>query len=334
MKIAIVGLGYWGPNLLRNFSSLADTQCILYDANKEALERYHKLYGHPIANSYEEILADQSIDGVVIATPVETHFSLASDAMNAGKHVFVEKPMTYHPEESEKLVQIAQQCNKKLFVGHVFLYNPAVLQIKKWIDEQYLGELIYIHSMRTNFGPIRKDVDVLWDLCPHDISMFSYWCGSNATSVSANAQKHLPHDKNDVVFNTIHYENNISAHCHASWITPKKIRQVFVIGSERMLSWDDMNLQEPIRIYNRGIGHDHLKDLDFSQYIASIGDGDIHIPKIPHGEPLKNECMAFIDYCEGKSKALSDGQNGLDIVKTMHALEQSINQQGTKVDIT
>jgi predicted dehydrogenase len=333
MKIAIVGLGYWGPNLLRNFAGLADVELVLFDANPELAEKYGESYKVPIAKDYNSILSDKSIAAVVLATPVQTHFQLASDALKAGKHVFVEKPMTYIPNESEQLVEIAKENQVKLFVGHVFLYNPAVLKIKEWIDDGTLGDLIYIHSMRTNFGPIRKDVDVLWDLCPHDASIFSYWCGGGAVSASATGIKHLPHGKSDAVFGTLLYDNNVAAHCHASWITPKKIRQVIVVGSKKMLIWDDMNLQEPIRIYNRGIGHDHTEDIDFAQYISSIGDGDIHIPKIPHGEPLKNECQSFIDYCQGKGEALSDGKNGLDVVKTMHAIEKSIEQHGAMIKL-
>ncbi len=333
MKIAIVGLGYWGPNLLRNFSGLTDVELVLFDANSEIANKYGSSYDAAVAADYKSILDDSSIAAIVIATPVQTHFELVSQALKSGKHVFVEKPMTTLPKESEQLVQIAKENKVRLFVGHVFLYNPSVLKIKEWIDDGTLGDLIYIHSMRTNFGPIRKDVDVLWDLCPHDISIFSYWCDGEAISTSATGIQHLPHGKSDAVFSTLNYKNNVTAHCHASWITPKKIRQVIVVGTNKMLIWDDMNLQEPIRIYNRGIGHDHMKDIDFAQYISSIGDGDIHIPKIPHGEPLKSECQSFIDYCLGKSEAPSDGLNGLNVVKTMHAIEQSIQQNGSMVKI-
>ncbi len=334
MKIAIVGLGYWGPNLLRNFSNLDDCEIVAFDLDNARLSHFLKVYPKlQSVDSYQAILADSDIQGVVIATPVQSHHSLASQAMQAGKHVFVEKPLTQNVAEAEDLIRIAKETQRQLLVGHIYLFNSAVRQIGELINKGELGELLYIYSMRANLGPIRTDVDVLWDLAPHDLSIFRYWTDQQPRRVSATGMRFLPHDKCDGIFATYQYDNHLTAHCHCSWMTPKKIRHFMIVGTDKLLTWDEMNLQEPIRIYNKGVGAEHLRDMDFAQHIASLGDGDTLIPKIKSGEPLRMECQDFLDIIRGGENVISNGDCALEIVKALAATENSIRQGGSPVSI-
>lgn len=334
MKIGLVGLGYWGPNLLRNFLAIPDLDIIICDKNPLILDKFLKKHkGLSGTLDVDELLCDPTIQGIVLATPVDSHFVLGKKVLEQGKHLFVEKPLTANLKEAQILFDLAETKKVALLTGHIFLFSPTIQYAKKMLENNELGELLYMHSIRTNLGPIRKDIDVLWDLAPHDVSIFNYWMGSYPEKVSAHGHSLLAHKKNDLIYCTFQYGNNVSAHCHCSWVTPKKIRQIMLVGSKKLLIIDDMNLQEPLRIHNKGIGSEALWDMDYVQYLSSQGDGDVFIPKIQLNEPLAQECLSFIERIKGGPKSLVEGHCGLDVVKCLVAAGKSIDLGGGIVEL-
>lgn len=322
MHIALIGVGYWGPNLLRNLHASQRCDITVVDLNQERLQRTQANYPSiQVSSDSDEVINDPKIDAVVIATPVASHETLIEKAILAGKHVFAEKPLTGDLKSSRRLQQLSREHQKILFVGHIFLYHPTVLKIKSWIDAGELGDIFTITSTRTNLGPIRDDVNALWDLAPHDLSIISYWLNAGPSSVSATGQAILREGHLDTVFANFNYPNNILAQVHVSWITPKKIRQFTIVGSKQLLIWDDMNVLEPVRLYNKGVGNT-FHDLNYLQHLSAVGDGEVRIPKMPMGEPLSQEVNAFLDLVEQNKLEQNKLDPNLDIaVDTVMALE-------------
>lgn len=338
IRIGVVGAGRWGPNLIRNFlahNHSSVTAVVDKDPIRQKMisDKYPEL---ALANSASELFARADVDAVVIATPTATHFALATQALEAGKHVFVEKPLATDSAQCRKLVALAQAREKVLFVGHIFVYNAGVRAAGKYISSGELGRILYIHATRTNLGPIRTDVNALWDLAPHDISILQTWLKENPTSVSANGACFINTNVEDTAFATYRYRSGVMANIHVSWLNPKKVREIVVVGEKKMLVWDDMDINSPIRIYDKAVDFDLSKEkvLDsFIEFRASIHEGDTLIPKIALNEPLSAECDAFLKAITIPGSSLSTGEEGTAVVQVLEATTQSMAKQGMPVEI-
>ncbi len=330
IQIAVVGLGHWGPNLARNFHLLPETNLhTLCDASPQRLEQVAARY--PAARrttDYESVLADPAIDAVVLATPVHTHHAMARAALSAGKHTFVEKPLARSSQEAQDLIDLAQAQGLILMVGHVFLYNAAVRQIKDYIDAGELGDIYYIYGQRLNLGIVRQDVNALWNFAPHDISIINYWLDSVPQQVDAHGHAYLQPDIEDVVFLHMDYPGGVAASVHVSWLDPNKVRRMTVVGSKKMVVYDDVSPDAKIRLYDKGV--DRLPGQGLGQY-ATFGEfqlllraGDILIPKLNFVEPLREECRAFARAIQTGEPPLADGHNGLAVVRVLEAADRAM----------
>lgn len=333
--LGIIGIGRWGPNILRNFASMEEVcvQMVCDTDNNRLLQIKERFPSVKTTTSLSDILEDSTIDCIIISTPTSTHFTLAKKFLESGHHVFVEKPLAMSSLECQQLIEIAEKKNKILFVGHTFKYNTGIRAAKEYIDSGELGKIYLIDANRTNLGPVRYDTNALWDLASHDISIFSYWIGDIPKSVSANGGCYLNENIEDVIYATFKYKNGIIAHVHASWLNPRKIREITVVGEKKMLVWNDMNLSEPIRIYNRGFDKDDDYHDTFGDFRLSIRKGEVIIPSIKLSEPLLKECEHFIECVKTGTEPFTDGQDGLNVVKALEAATESMKEQGRVVSI-
>lgn len=337
IKIGVIGCGYWGPNFVRNFAKLKGVS-VKYacDSSPERLSHIKALFPHITAvRNYSTVLKDRQVDAVVIATPAQAHYKLVKEALLNGKHVLVEKPVTVELKDARELIGLAAAKKKTLMVGHTFMYNAAVNKIKEILDNKELGRVYYIHSRRTNLGPLRKDVNAVWDLSPHDISIVTYLLGALPLEVSAYAQKFLSHKLEDVGFIILRYPRNVLVHIHVSWLDPKKIREMTIIGSRKMLVYEDTDPASPIRICDKGVmKKKYEKEYHtFRQFQLIIRDGLVSTPAVPQDEPLKRECRHFIDCLKFKRKPLSDGENGLQVLRVLEAINRSLIKRGAFVKL-
>jgi predicted dehydrogenase len=339
VKVAFVGLGYWGPNLLRNLSAFEDVELTaLCDFDLKRVESLRQRYC-PAARAvtdYHALADDPQVDAVIIATPISTHYELGSFLMSSGKHVFIEKPLARTTAECQSLIDLAARYHRVLMVGHVFEFNAAVQRIKQYIDEGELGKLFYVYSQRVNLGRIQHDVNALWSFAPHDISIMNYWFGQEPVRVSARGFSYLSPAIEDVVFMTLEYPNGVGAHLHLGWLDPRKVRLMSLVGSKKMLVYDDVSLDAKIQLYDKGVA-----DLDdflgspetFAEFQFHIRAGDLVIPTLQFSEPLQSECRHFIDCIQHGWKPLTDGYDGLRVVKVLEAAEQSLKNGGKTIDL-
>ncbi len=330
LTLAIVGAGYWGRNLIRIFSHHAAVRLkYIVDTNPKLLEQYSGEAEVVGQLDCREMLADSEVDAVVIATPAVTHFEIARDALIAGKHVFVEKPMTLQAEHAEELVRIADENNLRLMVGHLLLYHPCIETIRGYITNGDIGDVYYLYCQRLNLGKVRSDENALLSFAPHDISIALYLMGENPTSVSAYGQSYLQEGVEDVVFMNMHFPGNRIAHIHVSWLDPHKVRRTTVVGSKKMVVFDDMEPREKIKIYDKGVE----KSSNYGSYgeFLSLRDGNIYLPAIKMTEPLQIECNHFIDCIENGRTPLSDGRNGLMVTKVLACAQRSLKNRGVPV---
>jgi predicted dehydrogenase len=334
IRIALAGYGHWGPNYLRNLQHLEEIELsVVCDTNPVPLQKIRKQYPHlKTVSEFSSLLEDDKIDAVIIATPAATHYSLVKEALKARKHVLVEKPLALVVEEAEELVKLAQEEKKILMVGHTFLYNPAVRKMKEYIDNGLLGKIYYLQATRTHLGLIRNDVSAVWDLAPHDVSIFSYLLGKEPKKVSAVGMCHLNKKLEDVAFINFFYDQDILGNIHISWVDSNKLRQLAVIGSKARVLFDDLNPLERLRIFEKGVSIDKPYDT-FGEFQLLLRDGDILSPKIEAEEPLQNVCREFIDSIRTGKKPLADGMNGLQVVRAMCAIQKSIDREGEAVVI-
>lgn len=312
VNIAQIGVGYWGPNLLRNL--MMNKRCRVHAVAELSPERRDYVHGlYPavqITEDFDSICADQAIDAVVIATPVATHFKIGMKALEGGKHILVEKPLARSVAEVEELEKLAARKNLQVMVGHTFLYNAAVRYAKEFIDSGKLGQIRYIYSQRLNLGRIRSDVDALWNFAPHDISIIQYWLGDpNPLSVVRRGIGYIQPEVDDVVFLNIIYPNKIMANIHVSWLDPHRIRSMVIVGSERMVIYDDTE-ENKIAIYDKGIDRRATlgEGMDFDNQHFPLFDhrsGDVFLPKINFQEPLKVELDHFIDCISNGTECLT-----------------------------
>lgn len=334
IRLALVGYGHWGPNYLRNLQFMEEVEVVMVcDSNPVALRKIGKQYpAIKTVTDFNQILTEKGIDAVIIATPAKTHYELVKKAFQAGKHVLVEKPLALEVSEAEDLVRMAENLKKVLMVGHTFLYNPAVRKMKEYVDSGMLGKIYYLQASRTHLGLIRSDVSAVWDLAPHDVSIFSYLLGHQPKKVSAVGICHLHKDLEDVAFVNFFYDDGILGNIHISWVDSNKLRQVAVIGSKARILFDDLNPLERLRIFEKGISIDKPYS-SFGEFQLLLRDGDIHSPKVNAEEPLHNVCLEFVDCIRTGKKPLADGRNGLDVVRVMCAIQKSIASGGEPINI-
>lgn len=336
IKVGLIGYGYWGPNIARLIDE-SDRVELSYCADllDNSLNQIKQKYPHAVTTkNYKDILEDKSVLAVLIVTPTKSHYKIAKDCLLAKKHVFIEKPLTYSVKEAQELVKIASENNVLLSVGHVFLFNPAVRYIKKIIEKGDLGTIRHFHFQRRNLGPIRKDVNVLYDLAPHDISMLLYFINQKPKSVIATGESYLQEGIQDVVSASIKFEDKIMANIILSWIDPIKIRDITIVGSKKMLLFDDVNPSEKIKIFDKNANViEETRGVTFGEYQIALHSGDVYIPAIENKEPLKEEINHFIDCIIEKKKPLNDGKNGLQVVRILEALQNSLDNGSQEIKI-
>ncbi len=331
-RIALIGCGTWGMNFARVLVNQND--CIFVavaDLNPIALKRLDTLSKDVITYSdYNLILQNNDIDAVIISTPVSTHFEIAKASILAGKHIMCEKPLTLKNEESIALKDLAYKYNVILMVGHIFLYNDGIHYIKEAIDNKTLGNPLYMYFKRTGLGPVREDVDAIWDLAPHDISIANYLLNSMPISVTAFGNSYIKPGRVDVAFLMLEYQNNVFINIHVSWIDPTKQRQITIVGDKKMLVFDDVTITDKIRIYDKGVSY-QTQSGDFGEFQLAIRDGEIVIPNIKQNEPLKSEVAHFIECIIKGKKPFTDGENAVSIMTVLEAAKKSIKNNNTKI---
>jgi predicted dehydrogenase len=336
INIAVIGFGYWGPNMTRNFNAQTDGN-VLYvaDFRQNRLDVVNKLYpAIKTTKSAEDAINDPKTDAVVIATPVFTHFELAKKALNAGKHVLLEKPMTATSAEAEELIELAEKKGKVLMVDHTFLYTGAVEKIKELIDGNVIGKLQYIDSTRINLGLFQPDVNVLWDLAPHDISILNYLTDEKPHSVQAIGISHTNNGIENIAYLTLNYDSDMIAHFNCSWTSPVKIRQFLIGGNKKMILFDDTEPSEKIRLYDTSYHfEDKRADAEKHKILVDYRVGDISIPKVPMKEALGGVAKDFISAITKGTTPVSDYISGINVIKVLEASQISIKNKGKEVKV-
>jgi predicted dehydrogenase len=323
MKIGVIGLGYWGPNIVRNLISHKNVaKVVCCDSNPKRLESIRLRYPSvETVTDHKAILKDPSVVAVAVVTPVSTHYKLAKEVLEAGKHVLIEKPMTDSVRTSEELISIADRKKLVLMVDHTFVYTGAVRKIKELIDKGEIGDILYFDSVRVNLGLFQHDINVIWDLAPHDISIMDYVIGKNAEYVSAIGAKHY-NDIEDMAYLTVGFHNNVIAHFHVNWLSPVKVRRILIGGTKKMLVFDDMDPSEKVKVYDKGI--DINEEESVYQTLVQYRTGDMYAPQIGQTEALGLMCGEFLSsILEGK-KPLTDGCAGLKVVRILEASQKSL----------
>ena len=325
IKLGVIGYGYWGPNIVRNFLGHQDCKVVaVCDTNSAALARV--LGRHPgvqVTTEVDDIVTSPEIDAVAIVTPVSYHYELAKRALENGKHVFVEKPFTATSAQAEELVELAERKNLQIMVDHTFLFTGAVRKIKQLVDDGTLGPLYYYDSTRVNLGLFQHDVNVLWDLAPHDLSIMDYLVGLEPDLVVATGSAHV-NCLEDVAHLTVYFPNNVLAHINVNWLSPVKVRTTLVGGQKKMLVWNDLDPAEKVRVYDKGA--DIKTALGVHQLLVSYRSGDMWAPKVEELEALQLETRYFLDCIKDGRKPFNDGQAGLRVVRILEAAEQSLKQ--------
>lgn len=329
LTIGVVGCGHWGPNHVRVFSELDRAEVVACaDIDGKRLERISDRFpGVRTTKSYRALLRDRSVDAIVVATPTATHATIVRDALRAGKHVLVEKPLCTTSAEARELVQLEHQTGQVLMVGHVFLFNNGINRLRDTILSGELGPIYYLDAVRTNLGPVRSDVNVLYDLGTHDISIFNYLLGSVPIAVSAQGRCVWQESIEDVCFATLTYPGGTLGHIHASWMNPRKVRTLTVIGERRMAHWDDVDPTDTLRVYDKGLAEPPNYD-SFGEFHCVIRNADVYLPRIDKGEPLVNQANAFVDAVLNGSAVRSDGAGAADVVSVLEAITSSMEQGG------
>lgn len=338
LKIAVVGLGHWGPNIVRSLDSNPNATVVAaVDLSSERLGKIKEAFpGIETFPTLDEAIKGIDFEAVVIATPTETHFNLGMIAVDAGKHILMEKPLTHDVTSSETLLKAAEDKGITIMTGHVFLYNNAVTRMKEVVDSGELGELLYVRSLRSNLGPVRSDVNALWDLASHDVSVFNYIFGSLPLRVSCTAFSPLGLRQQDLAQGSLEYPGNRSATFFVSWLDPQKRRELTVVGDRKMLVFDDMNPDDALKVYDKGVRFAPTETgyVDsFQSFRMSIHMGDEQSLNTATGQPLANECDHFVDCILNNKKPLSDGNNGLDVVRVLEALTVSLSRGGAPISL-
>jgi predicted dehydrogenase len=324
MQLGVIGCGYWGPNLIRNFVEMPDTDVVIIaDLDGSRLDAMSKRFPSvATTQDYSDLFA-HSLEAVVVATPPQTHYAIARDCLEHDLHVMVEKPFTLNSRDAEELVALAEQRALTLMAGHTFEYNPAVDAIKAIIDSGELGDIHYVDMVRVNLGLFQDHLNVLWDLAPHDISILRYLLGCDPVAVSACGAACINHSIHDVAYVYLTFPNNVMAHIHVSWLDPRKVRLITIVGSRKMLVYDDVEPLEKIRIYDKGVEKPPYTNT-FGDFQLSYRYGNIVIPHIKFTEPLRIECQHFVESIRSGTPPRSSGVDGLQVVKTLELAENSL----------
>lgn len=334
LNIAVVGCGYWGPNLIRNFVSLSDCKVSkICDSNSERLAHIKGLYRQvETTTEFDNVLRDSAVDAVAIATPIRSHFEMGTKSLQAGKHTFIEKPMACSAAECKQLIEIAEQRGLILAVGHTFIYSTPVRKIKEIVDSGELGQIQYISSRRLNLGIFQTDVNVAWDLAPHDISVILHILGKSPVSVNCQGKAHVNPKIEDVTNITLNFSGVGFATIQSSWLDPNKIRETTFVGNKKMLVYNDIEPIEKIKIYDKHVEIPPHYDT-FAEFQYAYHYGDMYCPYLEMVEPLKVECEHFLDCINRAAKPLSGGQEGLQVVQILEAASQSLKNNGAEVRI-
>ena len=334
INVGLIGYGYWGPNLARNFQKNHDMKFkAICDFSPDRLKAAGDNYpGVGLFNSPDDLINDREIDAIAIATPVSAHFELAKKVLMAGKHVWLEKPMTETSEQSKILIDLAEKKKKVLIVDHTFIYTGAVRKIKEIIDRGELGDMIYYDSTRVNLGLFQKDVDVIWDLAPHDISIMDYLMPFKKLTVSATGSRYYGNKITPKALLTIYMENNIIAHINVSWVSPVKIRQTLIGGANKMILYDDNQPSEKIKIYDKGVEMISSKE-DLYHMQVQYRVGDMYAPKVEDLEALALETKHFVECINKGTQPITGGQAGLEVVKILEASKKSLEGNGIPVEL-
>ena len=340
LNLAIVGVGYWGPNLVRNFSMVEDVNLTtVCDLDRARLQLVKKQY--PTVNlttSFDEVIGDPGVEAIVLALPVGVHYEFAKKALEAGKHLLVEKPLCTTTAEADELVEIAAKKKLVLLVGHTFIYNAAVAKLKQLITEGTLGDLYYIYSQRLNLGRVRSDINTMWNLAPHDVSIVLHCREKEPVRVSARGLIQLQKNIEDVVFLVLEFDDGLIAHIQNSWLAPNKIRKMTVVGSKKMAVYDDVSADAKIQIYDKGIDRKDMTQHmgtydDFGKFQLIQRAGDLLVPKIDFVEPLRVEARHFVACIKDGLTPITDGENGRQVVKVLEAAQKSLKSGGAYVEI-
>lgn len=333
-NVGVVGCGYWGPNLIRNFSALSGCRVkYVCDMCQDRLDHMARLYRDAaVTPSVDDLLGDSAVDAVAIATHVNSHYGLAKKSLLAGKHTFIEKPMASSTAQCRELMELARQQGLQLMVGHTFIYSSPVRKIKEIIDSGEIGDLLYVSARRLNLGLFQRDINVTWDLAPHDISIVLYLFGEPPVSVSCHGKAHVNPGIEDISMLILHYANGKFVSIQSSWLDPQKIREMKFVGSKKMICYDDTETNEKIKVYDKCVEPPPHYDT-FAEFHYSYHYGDMYSPYIPQSEPLKVECQHFLDCIDGRAACLSGGPEGANVVEILEASLQSLRKDGECIPI-
>ena len=332
VRVGVVGCGYWGPKLVRNFYELPGADlCMVCDLRPERLEHMQQLYGVRTTQRYQD-LVDSDVQALAIATPVSTHHELARAALQAGKDVLVEKPLTASARQARELIDLAERQGRIMMVGHTYEYNPAVEYLRRLVANGELGTVYYASSTRVNLGIFQKDINVLWDLAPHDISILIYVLGMTPVTVSARGRAYVQRGIQDVAYVTLDFPQGVMADVRVSWLDPCKIRRLTIVGSRKMVVYDDVEPNEKIKIYDKGVEVPPYSDT-LEEFHLSYRYGDITTPAISTEEPLKIECTHFLECVRTRRQPRSDGWSGLRVVSILEAADHSLNNSGLREEV-
>jgi len=334
INIGIIGLGYWGSNGLRIFAESPKVNLVMCcDSDPHRITLSKAICDKPqYSRHWTDIIHNPRIDAVVISTPAFTHYKIVLSALKSGKHVFVEKPLALKVSEAIQLCDLASKAKKVLLVGHVYLFNPSMIKLKEYIDQNQFGKIHYIHSTRTGLGPVRSDANALWDLATHDIAILLYFLKNKPKMVSANGAAFLHPKVFDVVFLNIYFENNVIANIHVSWLDPLKIRRLTIVGSKQMGMFDENDAIEKIRIFKEDLSRLGVTPA-FGESRFLLRLGDVYSPSIPTSEPLKKECEHFVHCVATGASPISDGKFGVRVVQVLEAAQKSLDSGGDPIKI-
>jgi len=330
VKVGVVGFGYWGPNLARNFAALPGCELAwCCDGSEAARARFAPLYpGARFTGEFDDLLSDPELDAVALATPVPSHATLAQRVLAAGKHCFVEKPLAQSVAEAEAAVEAARSAGRVLMVGHLLEYHPGVVRLKELADSGELGQVHYLYGNRLNLGKLRADENALWSLGAHDVSVTLRLAGEEPVEVHARGESYMRPGIEDVVFCFLRFPSGLSAHLHLSWLDPHKERRFTIVGSRRMATFDDMALEGKLTVYDKGFDE---STSSYGEYITR--SGDIWSPRLPNAEPLRAECLHFVECIAEGRTPVSDGESGLRVVRVLEALQQSLDASARRVPV-
>jgi predicted dehydrogenase len=339
ISVGVIGCGYWGPNLIRNFveNERAALRWIC-DTDEHRLREFGRRYPSVrTAADYRELLADPALDAVVVATPVATHYPFVKDALRAGKHVLVEKPFTTSMREAEELLRLAEDAGRTLMVDHTFVYTGAIRKIKEIVDAGELGELLYFDSVRINLGLFQRDINVVWDLAPHDLSIMDFIVGREPVALTATGSSHIEPGVENIAYVMLRFADQFIAHFHFNWLAPVKIRRTVIGGSRKMIVYDDIEPTEKVRVYDKGVTTNRVEtDADKEaayRTLVSYRTGDVWVPKLDSTEALAHVTAEFLDAIRERRRPLTDGAAGLRVVRLLEAAQQSINQGGRLIEL-